>query len=407
MTAAILAARRGLIDLRRLLRDLLSWRALVPAGLLALAWQSPAAGGIIVDTIAEAYLQVSTFVAATLALVHGCERLFRLDLAAALRARPRLQVPVAAVLGALPGCGGAIVVVTQYVNGHVGFGALIAVLTATMGDAAFLLLSQEPLTALGVFALGLTTGAACGLAVDLLHGPGFLRMQAVAGPGEASRRARSGRRPRPATRLDPLWTALMLPGVVFAVPIAARVDPNAWFGPLAAYEPVTLLGFAGGALALLMWIAHLTAEPGRPCEVAPGGDAGAGTGGPAAPLRARIVNDTNFVTVWVIAAFLLFELGMHFSGADLAAWFDTWGPLVPLIAVLVGFLPGCGPQIIVTTLYLTGVIPVAALLANAISNDGDALFPAIALAPRAAIVATLYSGIPALIVGYAAYTWMP
>lgn len=33
--------------------------------------------------------------------------------------------------------------------------------------------------------------------------------------------------------------------------------------------------------------------------------------------------------------------------------------------------------------------------------DVEALFPAIALTPRAAIVATLYTGIPALILGYA------
>ncbi|MGC9460760.1 putative manganese transporter, partial [Vibrio genomosp. F10] len=35
-----------------------------------------------------------------------------------------------------------------------------------------------------------------------------------------------------------------------------------------------------------------------------------------------------------------------------------------------------------------------------ISNDGDALFPAIALAPKAALMATIYSVIPAFIIGY-------
>ena len=47
----------------------------------------------------------------------------------------------------------------------------------------------------------------------------------------------------------------------------------------------------------------------------------------------------------------------------------------------------------------------SAPLGNAISNDGDALFPAIALAPRAAVMATLYSAIPALLVAYA-YYWI-
>lgn len=410
MTTAMLAARRGLIDLQRMLREPLYWRALVPMGLLALAWQVPGAGRIIVDTIAEAYLQVSVFVAATLALIHGAERLFRFDLAAAMAHHRRAQVPFAAFLGALPGCGGAIVVVTQYVNGHVGFGGLIAVLTATMGDAAFLLLSREPSTALLVFALGMGVGTLSGYVIEGIHGPDFLRREAIAGPAEARRRAAIGRRPRQMRRLDPAWIALMLPGMVLAIPIAARIDANAWFGALAPYEPVTWLGFAGGVLALLMWSAHLSAGPGvLHGPETPSDHAGAGPDErrPGRPsLRARVINDTNFVTVWVIAAFLLFELAVLISGAELGGWFAVWAPLTPLIAVLVGFLPGCGPQIIVTTLYLTGAIPMAALLGNAISNDGDALFPAIALAPRAAIVATLYTGIPALIVGYGAYLLM-
>ena len=64
---------------------------------------------------------------------------------------------------------------------------------------------------------------------------------------------------------------------------------------------------------------------------------------------------------------------------------------------------GCGPQIIVTSLYLSGYIPLSALMGNAISNDGDALFPAIAIAPRTAIVATLYSTIPAVLIAYGWY----
>ncbi|MEM1020921.1 MAG: putative manganese transporter, partial [Pseudomonadota bacterium] len=60
-------------------------------------------------------------------------------------------------------------------------------------------------------------------------------------------------------------------------------------------------------------------------------------------------------------------------------------------------------QVLTTSLYLQGIIPLSAQLANAISNDGDALFPALAVAPKAAIVATLYTAIPALIVAYSAF----
>ena len=87
-------------------------------------------------------------------------------------------------------------------------------------------------------------------------------------------------------------------------------------------------------------------------------------------------------------------------GLDLAVLTDSALIFIPLLAILIGFIPGCGPQILVTTLYLNGIIPFAALIGNAISNDGDALFPAIALTPKMAIIATLYSAIPALIISY-------
>ena len=74
--------------------------------------------------------------------------------------------------------------------------------------------------------------------------------------------------------------------------------------------------------------------------------------------------------------------------------------LTPLMAILLGFLPGCGPQVLVTTMYLSGIIPLSAQIDNALSNDGDALFSTIAIAPRVAIVATLYSAAPALILAY-------
>ena len=114
----------------------------------------------------------------------------------------------------------------------------------------------------------------------------------------------------------------------------------------------------------------------------------------------RVIDTTNFVTTWVVFGFLFYESIIFFTGIDLTIFFDVWIVFVPLIAILFGFIPGCGPQIVITTFYLNGYIPFSAEIGNAISNDGDALFPAIALAPKAAIYATLYSGIPAILVAY-------
>ncbi len=73
------------------------------------------------------------------------------------------------------------------------------------------------------------------------------------------------------------------------------------------------------------------------------------------------------------------------------------------IGVLVGIIPGCGPQVIFVSLYLRGMFPFAALLANGISQDGDALFPLIAMDRKSAFWATVLNTIPALLVGLIAY----
>ena len=99
----------------------------------------------------------------------------------------------------------------------------------------------------------------------------------------------------------------------------------------------------------------------------------------------------------------MFELSVVWFGLDIAGLLQSMGPGLVGLAITIGFLPGCGPQILVTSLYLNGAVPFSAQLGNAISNDGDALFPAIAMAPKAAIVATIYSALPALIVAYSWY----
>ena len=347
---------------------------------LAMVTTNSELGDIIFASVAEAYIQVSTFVAATLLIVYGIEKFLNIDVTAALRRDTFWQVPVAAALGALPGCGGAIIVVTQYVTGRLSFGSVVAVLTATMGDAAFLLIAKEPMTGLAIAVLGFVVGTLSGWIINAIHGSDFLR-GGIAKEFEHNEDS--------STRwIDYLWLVLMIPGIVLAVLVATQVDADAFLANPLFDRPATLLGVIGGVLALSMRLAPRF------------GFLGDKAFSKNSTIVRRTIADTNFVTTWVVAAFLLFELSVYFFGLDLKNLFTGMALYTPLMAVLVGFIPGCGPQVLVTTMYLSGVIPLSALLGNAISNDGDALFPAIAIAPRVAIVATLYSALPALLVSY-------
>lgn len=359
-------------------RPLRPGRIVVALLFLALAVAPGTLGQLTRELMTDAYTQVSVFVAATLLLFYGAERLFGFHIGAALKGAKTFQVPLAALLGATPGCGGAVVVVAAYSSGNVGFGAVVATLTATMGDAAFLLIATRPDAALLVLPLSFATGVLFGWLVDFLHPNGFAR----SGAGTCDLAPKIGRiRPRDLAYLAPL-----LPGLIVGAAGLGQIALTTVAG-----INVTHIALVGTFVGLFIWaVSPVTAM----------------THAEDSPLT-RAAEETAFISVWVIGAYLAYDYAAQFLGLDLEAAFATVQPLLPLIAILTGFIPGCGPQVLVTTLYINGLIPFAALLGNAISNDGDALFPAIALEPKVAILATLYTAIPALILAYTIYYGFP
>ena len=142
--------------------------------ILALAFQSGEFGNLVRNSMIDAYLQVSVFVGLTLFVFIGLDSLTKFDVKLFLSKTQKIHVPIAAFLGSIPGCGGAIIVVTQYIQGRISFGSLVAVLTATMGDAAFLILAMEPSTGLLIFSLGIIVGSLSGYIIDILHGTQFM-----------------------------------------------------------------------------------------------------------------------------------------------------------------------------------------------------------------------------------------
>ena len=292
------------------------------------------------------------------------------------------------MLGALPGCGGAIIVVTRYVSGSLSFGSVLATLTATMGDAAFLLIAKEPSTGILIMALGLIVGTVSGYVVDKIHGRDFLRPKTAPTMPENNSHASQQSNSILVTRI---WVALIIPGIVLGILAAFQVDIDLLFQNPLISQPGTYLGFVGGAFCVFLWAAPAILKGSR-----------INNSKIPAYLRNTIA-DTNFVTAWVVFAFLIFEIWIFSFNVDLESLFKGFALYLPLITIIIGLLPGCGPQVIVTSMYIGGIIPLSAQIGNAISNDGDALFPAIALAPKTAIVATLYSSIPALIVAYGWY----
>lgn len=339
----------------------------------------PGTQAVVLQTFADAYIGVSVFVALTLLIFYGLEYLLDFDTQKFLEKNRRWHVPLAAFLGALPGCGGAIMVLTQYVAKRVGFGSVVAALAATMGDAAFLLLAQRPQVALLLFVIAIISGTVLGWIVERIHGRDFLAAELNGCDCLSQKMFDFG----PARFV---WFGVLVPGLTIGLLDAFQVS--------LPHELIWWVGVTGALVSLVLWLFAPYNVPQLIEER---------TEEARKLFQNQVIFDTNFVTVWVILAFLSFELTVLWTGFDFSDAFKTTAVWMPLIGTLIGFLPGCGPQIVVTTLYLAGVVPFSAQLANSISNDGDALFPAIALAPRAAVVATLYTAIPAVGLAYAWY----
>ena len=368
-------------------------RLAILATIIGLFLYSPQMGEVVAKSLADAFLQVTVFVGATLALVFWIENKFSFSLGEVMRDNLKWQPAIAAGLGALPGCGGAIIVVTQFTRGYASFGAFISVLVATMGDAAFLLIARDPFSFLIIISISLVAGTITGMVVDKVHGADFLAVEKSQINDEPDCFKKQGFSLKDLSLVELLWVAMVAVGLVIGIFLAFLIDVDTFLGAFgAAYTPSIWFGAFGALLSVGMW-----AFSKRPINNI-GADSSL-----TDPLAVRVVKDTNFVTGWVVVAFLIFEITVTYGGFEIGDLFKGWIMLTPLVAILVGFIPGCGPQIVVASLYLAGAIPFSAQLSNSIANDGDALFPALALAPRAAMLATLYSAIPAVIIGYG---WM-
>ena len=349
--------------------------------ILIFSFQSNEFGQTVRALLVDAYLQVSIFVGFTLFIFIGLDTLTKLNITSFLKRTKKIHVIFCSFLGVIPGCGGAIIIVTQYIQGRLSFGCLVAVLTSTMGDAAFLLISKEPLNGLLVFFIASIAGIITGYVVDLLRKDIYFNtkenLKVVFEKIDFTW----------VSRFNVIWLLVFVPGLVLGFLMAFQIDTKNYLNFSNNFNIIELVGSTGAIISVFMWSLNPLSD--FQCSTEK-----------SRTYLSRVIDTTNFVTTWVISAFLFYEGFIYFTSIDLGILFDIWSPLIPLVAILFGFIPGCGPQILVTTFYLNGTIPFSAELGNAISNDGDALFPAIALAPKDAISATLYSAIPAIITAY-------
>lgn len=198
-----------------------------------------------------------------------------------------------------------------------------------------------------------------------------------------------------------VWWIVTALGLIFAVLLLVWSAQDADFTLEIDYDPFTLngiitwIGLIGTSLSVILYVSQKNWIS---------DDTEASIGDKLYSMRETMIHsasETAFVTFWVMSAYLIFEFSMLFSGmteADIARYGDGFAAVI--LASFIGLIPGCGPQIIAITAYTKDLISFPALAANAISQDGDALFPLLVRHRAASIWATVHTTIPALIVGF-------
>jgi hypothetical protein len=383
---------------------------------------------ILVVSMRDAFLAVTVFVAAMILLFSWLQFITAGRFVVWIRENRSLQPVIGAMMGLTPGCGGAIIVMPMYARGYVTYGTVIATLVATLGDAAFVLIgavfqdSSYLTPVIVVHATSFVVGVLWGYGVDSIEvtpttplgrfGPKFgtdeplVEEVAKAMEGKDTlienlpREVPEGWGYRVLHQGYRIWWLVTAVGLCLAILLLGWYAQDPEYSPELVWDPttrdgiVTWVGFIGTSLSIILYVSskNFFAD-----------DTEATIGDKLNSLDETLVHaasETAFVTFWVLIAYLVFEFGILLSGikeSDMSEHGSGAGAV--LVAATIGLIPGCGPQIIAITAYVEGIISFPALVANAISQDGDALFPLLVRHKVASIWATIHTTLPAIIVG--------
>jgi len=391
------------------------------------------------DAMAGAFVDVGAFVGVVLLIFGYLNYLKGGAFVLAIEKSKSLQPVLGALLGLIPGCGGSILIMPLFIKGTVTYGAVIATLIATTGDSSFLMIASMPRQFLIVSAFLIVLAVITGTLVDRTA-LGARLLAAYQSSRRSKREVAKAHQQVGAHSYAPhvghaegdeldvalhhrspghqpsgtlayrithqgyvVYLVVMAIGLILGVLGAAQVDVD-------AYLPTNFtlaVGVIGTALSIIMFIASkkfLAEETHEEAEIK------------AASLSETLIHaaqETAFVISWVFVGFLIYEFtilllgrGDYASGeAMIESFLLTAGLMSVFVGSLIGVIPGCGPQLIFVTLYSRGLLPFAALLANSISQDGDAMFPLLALHKRSALVASTITTMIALGVGLLIY-WL-
>ena len=329
----------------------------------------------------------------------------------------RLQPLMGALIGAIPGCGGSLAIMPLYIQGKLSFGAIVASLISSMGDAAFILISANFKMYIFVTAVGLITGIVTGYIVDYFNLEVRLNLRnkreglarehssTVKLVGNNANEDHLAHEHGNISKLAyiithglgyKLYIAILLIGFVFML-IAHSGLHYDWIEMIHSWEEiVAVIGVLSSIIYMYFFKkvfknANLKEEENKKISLK--------------EMLIHSVGEISFVITWIYVAYVIYDLIIIAIGGEelLAQLVLSAGLMSVVVGAILGLIPGCGVQIVLMSFYLKGAVPLGAVIANSISQDGDALFPLIAMDKKSSLWATIVTTIPAILIGGIVY----
>lgn len=296
-----------------------------------------------------------------------------------IRGKPIRQYLGSSFLGAIPGCLGAFASSSLYIHGFISFGAIVATMVSTSGDAAFVMLALFPGRALFLFAILFGAGIFAGWIADRMSVKFHLKPSRacdkleVHGVSDRNLFSWNGFRENLESLTLQRCTLMALSLVLFIGVLSGQFGPATW-----NWIRITLCL----VLFFLLFVVTTVSEH---------------------FLEVHIWEHTAKkhllrIFLWTLGALLVVHLGQtYWDLGTLVTQNQAW---VLLASALIGLVPDSGPHLIFVVLFSQGLIPFSILLTSSIVQDGHGMLPLLSVSVKSFVGIKVFNFVFGLIVGY-------
>lgn len=284
-----------------------------------------------------------------------------------------LQILISAFLGVIPGCIGTYTAVSLYTHNVIGFGALIANLIATTGDEAFWMMSKMPDKALlifvGLFALAVVVGYVTNIFVSKRSNSCGQESHFVLHTTHDHHHSLHGNIIENLRHISAHRLILLVSIIVFIV-----LTLCGFLGEHHHHEGETDIEASEEKFNFIVSIISMVLSAVTLFVI---------VRVPEHFLEDHIWHHVIGQHFWKILTWTSIALVLVFvvkEVCDIKTWVEQFSEgsvyvFCMVAAILIGLIPESGPHAVFIMLYCNGVMPLGALLANCIVQDGHGAIP--------------------------------